>query len=188
MLKFDTFQISSEEGVQQGDPLGPLLFCLATQNLWTGLQSEFVASYLDDCTMGDSSSKLVSDFQFLEIEAAKLGLHLNRSKCELVGASEQTILAFKLAGIDIPVVPIEKSFLLGAPLHCESLDQAISDKHDDLTRLATRIKFLPAHDGLFLLRNALGIPKMMYLLRTSPCFKSSLLETFDNSLLDILQS
>ena len=137
--------------------------------------------------MGDTADKLVSDFRLLEREAAKLGLRLNRSKCELVGASVQTISAFRSAGIEIPIVSLEKAFLLGSPLAHGSLDKAISEKNDDLVRLSSRIKFLPAHDGLFLLRSALGIPKIMYLLRTAPCFQSALLETFDNVLLDSLQ-
>ena len=188
MLQFGTFIILSDEGAQQGDPLGPLLFCMATHDLWTNLNSEFVAAYLDDCTMGASSSTLVSDFRFLEAEAAKLGLHLNRSKCELVGASEQTISLFKNSGIQIPVVPTESAFLLGAPLNQDSLDEAIREKNDDLLRMASRIKYLPAHDSLFLLRNALGIPKVVYLLRTSPCFQSNLLQEFDSLLLKTLQT
>ena len=32
-LIFGEFEISSEEGIQQGDPLGPLLFCLCVQPL-----------------------------------------------------------------------------------------------------------------------------------------------------------
>ena len=33
--------LESAEGVQQGDPLGPLLFCLTIQSLILKLQSEF---------------------------------------------------------------------------------------------------------------------------------------------------
>ena len=38
----DDQQISSAEGVQQGDPLGPLLFCLAMDKPLKKAQSEFV--------------------------------------------------------------------------------------------------------------------------------------------------
>ena len=40
--------LQSSEGVQQGDPLGPLMFCLAIQPLIERLISEFVVFYLDD--------------------------------------------------------------------------------------------------------------------------------------------
>ncbi|GAV08352.1 hypothetical protein RvY_18061-2 [Ramazzottius varieornatus] len=44
--------IPSARGVQQGDPLGPLLFCLLTRNLSKSLQSPFNVWYLDDATLG----------------------------------------------------------------------------------------------------------------------------------------
>ena len=45
--------IHSTEGVQQGDPLGPLLFCLTLHPLGLRLRSEFKTLYLDDGTMSD---------------------------------------------------------------------------------------------------------------------------------------
>ena len=42
--------LHSTEGVQQGDPLGPLLFCLAIHPLMQQLKSEVCVFYLDDGT------------------------------------------------------------------------------------------------------------------------------------------
>ena len=53
-LFFSNYIIHSCEGVQQGDPLGPLLFCLAIHDLITLLKSEFNVFYLDDGTLGGS--------------------------------------------------------------------------------------------------------------------------------------
>ena len=44
--------ILSAESVQQGDPLGPLLFCLTLHNLISELTSELILGYLDDVTFG----------------------------------------------------------------------------------------------------------------------------------------
>ena len=44
--------ITSAEGVQQGDPLGPLIFCLALHQQSLHLRSDFQAMYLDDVTLG----------------------------------------------------------------------------------------------------------------------------------------
>ena len=41
--------LSSAEGVQQGDPLGPLLFCLALHSYLLRLNS-FCVAYMDDVT------------------------------------------------------------------------------------------------------------------------------------------
>ena len=45
---------------------------------------------------------------------------------------------------------------------------------------------LHSHDAFCLLRNALAIPKVLYILRTSPCFLSSSLEVFDSLLRSLL--
>ena len=48
----------SAEGVQQGDPLGPFLFCLAIQPLVLKLRSEFKVFYLDDGTIGGKAEDI----------------------------------------------------------------------------------------------------------------------------------
>ena len=76
--------LQSEEGVQQGDPLGPLLFCLTTHPLVTKLTSEFKIFYRDDGTLVGSAEFVLHDLQLVEREAAELGLQLNCSKSELI--------------------------------------------------------------------------------------------------------
>src|SRR5206468_8572292 len=51
-LSFGDFTVESAEGVQQGDPLGSLLFCLAINPLLHDIQSEFLSGYLDDIGIG----------------------------------------------------------------------------------------------------------------------------------------
>jgi len=51
-LFFGSHTILSEEGPQQGDPLGPLLFCNTVQPLLSSLASELNLGYLDDVTLG----------------------------------------------------------------------------------------------------------------------------------------
>ena len=51
-LQYGDFTIESAEGIQQGDPLGPLLFCLTIHPLLSGIHSNFVSGYLDDIALG----------------------------------------------------------------------------------------------------------------------------------------
>ena len=69
--------IPSSEGVQQGDPLSPLLFCLAIHDLVQQLQSEFNVFCLDDGTLGGSLEEVLEDFSTVEQMAGELGLQLN---------------------------------------------------------------------------------------------------------------
>ena len=39
-LRFGSFTVLSQEGAQQGDPLGPLFFCLPLQSILTHLESQ----------------------------------------------------------------------------------------------------------------------------------------------------
>ena len=75
--------MSSQEGPQQGDPLGPTLFCLAVQPLLSSLSSELTAGYLDDFSLGGPEQVVARDVDTVITEGSKLGLHLNFDKCEL---------------------------------------------------------------------------------------------------------
>ena len=46
--------------------------------------------------------------------------------------------------------------------------------------MGVRLHLLHAHDAFCLLKNAFTLPKMLYTLRTTPCFLSSQLQSFDD--------
>ncbi|KAL5477115.1 hypothetical protein EMCRGX_G023860 [Ephydatia muelleri] len=48
--------------------------------------------------------------------------------------------------------------------------------------LHEKLHYLTCHDAYLLLRHSLAIPKLLYLLRTSPCFLSSSLKIYDDEL------
>ena len=76
--------VESGERVQQGDPLGPLLFCFAIQPLVFKFWSEFSVFYLDDGTIGGCVEDVINDIPLVEEEAGRAGLQLNRRKTELI--------------------------------------------------------------------------------------------------------
>ena len=70
--------------MQQGDPLGPLLFLLAIQDLMSDCDSKFNMWYLDDGTLREMLIQFFSDFQKIIQAENSVGLSTNPSKCKLI--------------------------------------------------------------------------------------------------------
>ena len=81
-LYFNTDIILSHNGVQQGDPLGPLLFSLTLHPIISKLKSNLHLFYLDDGILLDDPQCVLSDLQSLSCES--IGLDINIKKCELL--------------------------------------------------------------------------------------------------------
>ena len=79
--------IESVEGVQQRDPLGPLLFCLCLHDLGAQMSSELACYYLDDRMLGGSVDDLVHDLDVV----VRIGLSLNS---EIICQDNATAIAF----------------------------------------------------------------------------------------------
>ena len=171
----------SAEGVQQGDPLGPLLFFLAIHKLITQLRSEFHVFYLDDGTLGGDIESVVRDLRLVESAASQLGLELNKAKSELISKDSTSLNEFLSAAPGFLVTTPAQATLLGSPIG-DSIDDCISTKVSALKVMESRIQHFQAHDALLLFRYSSGIPRLVYLLHTVPCFLSPQLSVFDEIL------
>ena len=179
-LFFGDFVIDSCEGVQQGDPLGPLLFCLTINPIVPELNSEFRLLYLDDATLGGSLDDIVHDFKRISKFAANLGLHPIRSKSEVICKDHSTLEALLIEIPGLSVVHPDFATLLGSPIGSrEGVDKEIKIQLEALRTMGERLRHLRTHDAFSLLRHAFSIPKLLYILRSSPCFSSSSLFNFD---------
>ena len=94
-LFFANMDIAPATGVQQGDPLGPLLFALCIHPLVLRLHdklregahadsSALSLFYLDDGILCGNADAVGASLRFVMDECARLGLKLNLSKCELI--------------------------------------------------------------------------------------------------------
>ena len=159
------------EGVQQGDPLGPLLFCLTLHQLSLQLRSELCLFYLDNGTLGGSEDDILHDLEVINNAADELGLMLNMQKCELITCSST----------------IRDSSLLGSPLgDIDCISDTIQLKVSILEIMGIRLQCMHTHDALQLLWHSFSLPKMMHILHTAPCFLSSCLTGYDDLLRSIL--
>jgi Reverse transcriptase (RNA-dependent DNA polymerase) len=186
-LFFGVDIIASEEGAQQGDPLGPLLFCAASLKLAKKMNAELNIWYMDDGTLGDDVEVLLNDLETVRQVGSALGLTLNEQKCELITDDQDVISKFKARVSTITVVGTSQAMLLGAPIS-DGIDAILTKKLIEFQRLAIRLKRLNAHDAFYLLKNCFSLPKLQYILRCSPCYQSDMLQQYDSVIRDTLQS
>ena len=70
------------------------------------------------------------------------------------------------------VIPYPKLELLGSPIgptdSPDQLSRSVSPRAD--CHLRQRLQDLCSHHRLFLLKHCVGVPRLLYLIRSSPCF------------------
>jgi len=195
-LLFGTRTIPSETGVQQGDPLGPLLFALALQPVLSELAGsrsegglELVYSYLDDLCLAGDAVAVAAVLRTLKGRCATSGLELStgtansRDKCELILAGQglSTVDVGLFPG-DFKVIRDGNFELLGGPVgsqeFCNTHTQARVTK---ALRLLEGLGELPDPQvALQLLRHCAAFNKMVYSIRVvPPSSHSEALQAFD---------
>ena len=175
------YSLQSSEGVQQGDPLGPLLFCLAIAPILEQSGCAFSVGYLDDIILGDTVESLVAEVARFRMEASRVGLTLNESKCEIVGLSKEARPEWKSSCLTFSEPSLAVASLLGAPLSSDGFMSALTHHQDAFTLLGERLGLLSAHEALFLCGSSLTMPKWLHLLRSSPSWSSPGLVSIDRT-------
>ena len=194
-LFYGDTNLSSESGIQQGDPFGPALFSLGIDRLIQGLNCELNIWYLDDGSIGDSPEKVLSCVEKLIRDLNEIGLVVNQSKCELIilhHSEEEALRTEKSFRDMIPglkVVQQSDCSLLGAPLADAGISATMREKVGDLERMSSRLELVESHQAFVLLKNCFALPKVQYILRSSPVYKQvEELDRFDQTLISALSS
>lgn len=164
-------QIASACGTQQGDPLGPLYFCLLLKDLTDKIQSlhpRYNKWYMDDGGIVGPADLLVQVWNILVAEGPSRGLFLNPSKCEFTWLNPSISSPCPLP--DVPLTSLKDLSMLGAPLG----DDTSCNKyiHKKLTKIAPimnkLIELEDSQSAMFLLRLSLGTGRAMHFMRTTP--------------------
>ena len=175
-LFFGDHIIESSEGIQQGDPFGPALFALSVDPIAKDMRSEFNVWYLDDACIAGDRDTVLHDLENMVTKLGELGLSVNSNKCEvtlLEHTEQEAAVTTEMVQSFLPgvrIVPKEDCCLLGALLSVEGIPAALKKKTEDLDKLISRLEFVDPHEAFVLLKNCFSIPRLQYILRTSPTF------------------
>ena len=178
-LLFHGSPLTSEAGVQQGDPLGPLLFALALQPVLEAARAgpaggcpELLFAYLDDVCIAGGSRQVAAAFARLAAAGRHVGLQLKVEKCELV------LCGGPDASVDRSLFPAAMRVnssgafsLLGAPIGGPPFTEAFTqaervEKVRPLLQALSRLQ--DPQTGLLLLRHCASFCKMVFALRVTP--------------------
>ena len=160
--------------MQQGDPLGPLLFSLALHKLVSSIDADngcldllLQAWYLDDGVLAGSRPAVLQAVHLLDKLVPALGIHINLTKCEFFGRMGNTSFPPSVRSSLLPNLDI-----LGAPignyLHCTHfISEKISQAKGLLSALV-EVAAADLHMATSLLRICGSFCKLVHLARTTP--------------------
>ncbi|GKB40002.1 putative reverse transcriptase domain-containing protein [Tanacetum coccineum] len=174
-LYYGEHTLWSCQGVQQGDPLGPLLFALVLHPLICKIRDSFSLSlhawYLDDGTIVGDTMFFGKVLELITKDGPGCGLHLNIDKTGVFWPKEDP--RSRLVGIFPPNIAqsLHGVKLLGGPASvdfdfCNELVMKRVTKTIGLMDATTNVN--DPQCELLLLRSCKGISRLYFTLRTCP--------------------
>ena len=121
----------------------------------------------------------------LRESASDIGLSFNEAKCEVTALHEDdhVDVVDPIVSVCPPIRTVSSSdlILLGAPVGSNAIPTVLGEKLQALKRLCNRLSLILPHQAFFLLKNAFSLPRLMYFLRSVPCFlHEPVLRDYDN--------
>jgi hypothetical protein len=171
-LWFGSAEFDSRTGVQQGDPLGPLLFALVLSKMTSRIVERvpdllFHVWYLDDGSIVGTRSQLAQVLLLLETEGPGFGLHLQPQKCSLWWPS---LDGEAFASLGVPLLEADGLRVLGGPVGSAAFaDRLLRERVAKINSLLLELdKLDDPQIELALLRSCAGLPKLAFALRCAP--------------------
>ncbi|XP_065313089.1 uncharacterized protein LOC135922608 [Gordionus sp. m RMFG-2023] len=188
LLKFNDYIINSAEGLQQGDPLGPLLYFYILKHLISDIAFSCKLNlhvwYLDDCTISGTISSIQNCLDIINKHFDELNLSLNMNKCEIYPSPPPTDTILD----NFRPTPLQDFSILRAPLGgAEGVFNFLNNHLQSLFPKLSILKKLPIHQAYYILKNALLLPQIQYCLKTSGAFSFEiLLKEYEQKILQIM--
>ena len=164
-----------ETGVKQADPVEPVLFALALDEIAIGVRSPNNIWYLDDATIGGPLESFCKDLRRKILMLSDIGIEVNPSESDISNIScanfQSVMLAIESTLLGITVTEREDLSILGAPIGINSCRTGMSKAAERLPAMSSRLESTDAHPAFFLFRNCLSMPHLLFKLRSSSCYR-----------------
>lgn len=160
--------VKSATGMQQGDPVGSMGFCLATLPLMSEIPTLFSA-HLDDVALAGSPLEVLVDLKKVISSDSQYGLQLDFRKCELFVLIRSADVRAKIThqftdDNRLIISPTSESF---TGFTNKTVPSSFEEKIERLKLMTTRLRGIHAHQAFYLLRNSLAVARTMHILRSS---------------------
>ena len=171
------------------------MFCDTINDKIHSLTSALNFWYLEDGNLADKFRVVFEDLKLVIERARMLGLKAKPSKCELTflgsPSEELKLKILQLFNTICPAIqktPLDDLCILGAGMGVDCVLDKLTKRSKDLELLSERLVEIEAHSALFVLKNSFSIPKLKFMLRTSPCFMHpDILSNYDSILTSTLE-
>ena len=104
-----------------------------------------------------------------------IGLEVNPTKSEVSNVScdnfQSVLLAIESAHPGVTVTEREDLCILGAPIDINGCRTGVLKAVERLSTMSRRLESIDAHHAFFLHRNCLSMPRLLFKLRSSPCYR-----------------
>ena len=173
LLHYNNQFISSSEGVQQGDPLGPLLFCLVLHKLVEKIESQnnnIQANcwYFDDGSIIANPTVLADIIHLIQSDGPALGLHINLEKSEVIWQSSNVV--YDIFPPQLTSHHVAEFDILGSPIgSSKHVANFLEGKLKKVAQLMEKFEQLEDPQVAYsLLRSCASFGKFSYYIRTVP--------------------
>jgi hypothetical protein len=169
--------VTSATGVRQGDPLGPLLFCLGLDRVLRDVAAAFpevhLLALLDDVTLLGPSAAIEGCFQALTDRALQVGLRVNQRKS----------MRLRVASDEPDAPRAEGTLVLGCAIGPDAFVERITrERLEEYTRILAPVSRLPSQIAVAVIQAAINARPVFTARTTLTLLAADAFSSFDRKI------